>query len=249
MNQLTNLKAANKKAIGIWGYPDPKVLLSVRKSYPELEVIDLDVDYQSPESAVIPESYCRIMRNIIDNALFLRDNLEIIVASVGEEKCDSGRFAAKILSDMGFNIIETRYNTTGKCFDTPISQSSLPLKEKILTIMDGVVDKTDKIIIPCKPQYGFWGVPPNDLEFLDVFPETTHVYGWTRCVEAGCPADLELEMFVDENIPTVFFAQTFCAKMQLAKYLAKKHDGLYVDVDDKASNSVRAKIEAFIKLG
>lgn len=54
---------------------------------------------------------------------------------------------------------------------------------------------------------------------------------------------------MDKNIPTVFFAQTFCAKMQLAKYLAKKHDGLYVDVDDKASNSVKAKIEAFIKLG
>lgn len=55
-------------------------------------------------------------------------------------------------------------------------------------------------------------------------------------------------MHVDEDVPTVFFAHTFCAKMELAKYLAEKHNGLYVDVDDVASNSVRAKIEAFINL-
>ena len=87
------------------------------------------------------------------------------------------------------------------------------------------------------------------MNLLELFPDETHVYGWIRCVEAKRPADMELEVFVDDNVPTVFFAQTFCAKMQLAKYLAKKYDGMYVDADDSASNSVKAKITAFLRLG
>ena len=98
------------------------------------------------------------------------------------------------------------------------------------------------------PLPGFWGVPPNDLEILKLFPDSTRVYGWLRCVEAGTPADLDLEMYVDENVPTVFYAQAFCAKSQLAKYLADKYNGLYIDIDDYASNSIKAKIEAFLRL-
>ena len=100
------------------------------------------------------------------------------------------------------------------------------------------------------PNYtpGFWGVPPNDLSILNLFPDTTHVYGWTRCVEAGTPADLDLEMYVNPNVPTVFYAQAFCSKAQLAKYLADKYNGLYIDIDDYASSSVKAKIEAFLRL-
>ena len=67
-------------------------------------------------------------------------------------------------------------------------------------------------------------------------------------LEPGTPADLDLEMYVDENVPTVFYAQAFCAKSQLAKYLADKYNGLYVDIDDYASNSISAKIEAFLRL-
>ena len=249
MNKAKQIISQNLKAIGIWGYPDPEVLSQVRQKLPNHEVIDLDISYDMPDSGVLPEAYCRIMRNIVDNAFALQDNLEVIIASVGEEKCDSGRFAAKILEDSGFNVIQTKFNETDNNFDTLISTSNLPLKEKIVTIMDNLIEPIAYTGEKCRPEYGFWGVPPNDLSILELFPDTTHVYGWTRCVEAGRPADLDLEMFVDENVPTVFFAQTFCAKMQLAKYLAKKHDGLYVDVDDIASNSVKAKIEAFIKLG
>ena len=96
--------------------------------------------------------------------------------------------------------------------------------------------------------FGFWGVPPNDLDILKLFPDDTHVYGWIRCVEAGVPADLDLEMYVDEDVPTVFYAQAFCAKSQLAKYLADKYNGLYIDIDDYASNSIKAKVEAFLRL-
>lgn len=240
----------NQKLIGIWGYPDPEVIEENRQKYPDHKFIDLDVNYNNPSSGLLPDAYCKIMKNIIDNSLALKNDLDLIIASTGREKCDSGWFASKILRDIGFNIIETRYETSTKTGqDTPICRSNLPLKKKITSIMDGLIEKQNLDYKEIKPEFGFWGVPPNDQDFLDIFPDSTHVYGWVRAVEAGRPADLDLEMHVDENIPTVFFAQTFCAKMQLAKYLAKKHGGIYVDVDDKASNSVKAKIEAFIKLG
>ena len=83
---------------------------------------------------------------------------------------------------------------------------------------------------------------------FSLFPDTTHIYGWTRCVEAGTPADLDLEMYVNPNVPTVFYSQAFCSKAQLAKYLADKYNGLYIDIDDYSSTSIKAKIEAFLKL-
>ena len=66
--------------------------------------------------------------------------------------------------------------------------------------------------------------------------------------EAKVPADIELEMFVDEDVPTVFYAQAFCSKTHLAKFLADKYNGLYLDIDDKVTNSVKAKVEAFLNL-
>ena len=100
----------------------------------------------------------------------------------------------------------------------------------------------------CKAKFGFWGVPPNDLSILELFPDETHVYGWTRCVEAMTPSDIDLEMFVDKDVPTVFYSQSFCSKAQLAKYLADKYNGLYIDIDDTVTNSTKAKIEAFLRL-
>ncbi|NLF82634.1 MAG: hypothetical protein GX568_01435 [Candidatus Gastranaerophilales bacterium] len=239
----------SKRLIGMWGYPDPDKLLEIKKKYPDNTVIDLDINIKAPPSGVLPDAHCRIIKNIVDNSLFLKDRLDVIVASVGREKCDSGWFTAKILRDMGLNVIETRYEEFGdRVFGTPISKSNLPVKEKINLIMDNLIEKREVPFKQVKAEFGFWGVPPNDLDFLDIFPLNTHIYGWTRCVEAGRPADIDLEMHVDEDVPTVFFAHTFCAKMELAKYLAEKHNGLYVDVDDVASNSVRAKIEAFINL-
>ena len=59
---------------------------------------------------------------------------------------------------------------------------------------------------------------------------------------------LEIETYVDENLPTIFFTQAFCSKTNLAKYLANKYQGLYIDIDAIPSNSAKAKIEAFLKL-
>ena len=247
------------KTIGFWGYPDPDIICEYKSGYPDAEWIDLDIDFSYPKTNILPESYCKIIRNIIDNTVYLKPDL--IIAPIGKDKCDSGWFASKVLSDMGFNVLTTIYEKLEPKREIKICKSNLPLYEKVTKITDSIVkpeilkNTYTKSPVPKdntsgNPSFtpGFWGVPPNDLELLKLFPDTTHVYGWIRCVEAGTPADLDLEMYVNPNVPTVFYAQAFCSKAQLAKYLADKYNGLYVDIDDYASNSIRAKIEAFLRL-
>ncbi|MDD3436346.1 MAG: hypothetical protein PHC64_04245 [Candidatus Gastranaerophilales bacterium] len=249
--------------IGFWGYPDPKIVSRLRKDYPNAEWVDLDVDFGYPDVNILPDAYCKIIKNIINNAMFLKGNIVKIVGAIGKDKCDSGWFAAKILKDMGFDVIDSIYQKFEPKNEIKICTSNLPLIDKVNLIMNGVIRCEDAKRRRCveddlftrplrlytsTPLFGFWGVPPNDLEILKLFPDETHVFGWTRCVEACTPADVELEMYVDENLPTVFYSQAFCAKSQLAKYLADKYDGLYIDIDDYATNSIRAKIEAFLRL-
>lgn len=232
--------------VGFWGYPDPKIISQIKSDYPNCEWIDLDIDFNVPDRNVLPESYCKIIKNIINNSFHF--NPELIIAPIGKDKCDSGWFAANLLKDCGFKVIETKYEQTSKKNKLVISKSSLPLYEKVNTIMDNIINPKEFDFIETPPKFGFWGVPPNDLNILKLFPNETHLYGWLRCVEAGTPADIELEMFVDEDVPTVFYSQAFCSKSQLAKYLADKYNGLYIDIDDYANNSIKAKIEAFIRL-
>ena len=245
--------------IGFWGYPHPDKINEAKEKYPNSEWIDLDIEIGAPKSAILPESYCKIIRNIIDNTLYIKPDL--VLAPIGKDKCDSGWFASKILADMGFNVIQTIFEDIEPKREIKISRAKLPLIEKITKITAGIIDSKvwekeyPQAEIPeentsSNPLFtpGFWGVPPNDLEVLKLFPDTTHVYGWTRCVEAGSPADLDLEMYVNPNVPTVFYARAFCSKSQLAKYLADKYNGLYIDIDDYASNSIKAKIEAFLRL-
>ena len=234
------------KKIGFWGYPNPKVIQDIKQKYHNAKWIDLDVDFKAPKSNILPESYCKIIRNIFDNCLYYRP--DIIIAPIGKDKCDSGWFASKLLLELGFNVIQTIYEDLESKKEIKICKSNLSLYDKITKITDNIITPKKHSVEICKPEFGFWGVPPNDLELLKLFPNSTHVYGWIRCVEAGTPADLDLEMYVDENVPTVFYAQAFCSKSQLAKYLADKYNGLYIDIDDYASNSIKAKVEAFLKL-
>ena len=247
----------NVQKIGFWGYPRPEKINELKEKYPNAEWIDLDIDFNSPKTNILPESYCKIIRNIIDNTLYLKPDL--VLAPIGKDKCDSGWFASKVLEDIGYNVITTIFEDLEPKNKIVICKSKMPLFDKINTITGNIINQKtlnlEKAKIPenntsSNPLFtpGFWGVPPNDLEILKLFPDTTHVYGWTRCVEAGTPADLDLEMYVNPNVPTVFYAQAFCSKTQLAKYLADKYNGLYIDIDDFASNSVKAKIEAFLKL-
>ena len=233
--------------IGFWGYPHPDIINQTKQNYPDAEWIDLDIDFYYPKTNILPESYCKIIKNIIDNAIYLKPDL--ILAPIGKDKCDSGWFASKILAEMGFNVIQSIFEDIKPKRELKISTSNLPLYDKITMITENIISPTEhNNLVQIPAEFGFWGVPPNDLEILKLFPNSTHVYGWTRCVEAGTPADLDLEMHVDEDIPTVFYAQAFCAKSQLAKYLADKYNGLYIDIDDYASNSIKAKIEAFLRL-
>ena len=241
-----------KNKIGFWGYPPPEVLKRVKTEYPDAQWFDLDFDFSDkvPDANILPESYCKIIKQIINNSLFFRDEIIKIVAPIGKDKCDSGWFAAQLLKDMGFDVEETKFETFEHRSPVVISTSNMPLYDKVTTITANITaDKIDYSgIEQCSAKFGFWGVPPNDLEVLRLFPAETHVYGWTRCVEAKVPADIELEMYVEPDVPTVFYAQAFCSKTQLAKYLANKYNGLYIDIDDYATNSVKAKIEAFLRL-
>lgn len=247
------------KKIGFWGYPHPDFIKKTKENYPNAEWIDLDIDFQYPKTNILPDAYCKIIRNIIDNALFIKPDL--ILAPIGKDKCDSGWFASKILMEKGFNVIQTVFEDLEPKREIKICTSNLPLYKKVTTITDSIINpsllenKYEQVQIPTDNTSsnslftpGFWGVPPNDLELLNLFPNTTKVYGWIRCVEAGTPADLDLEMFVDENVPTVFYSQAFCSKSSVAKYLADKYNGLYIDIDDYASNSIKAKVEAFLRL-
>ena len=220
----------------------------IGKKHPFDEFIDLDIDINAPSSGLVPEAYCQILTNLVDNALHLRDDLRLIIATVGEEKCDGGRFVSLILKDLGFPVLEVR-NTETERQPLTIATSRLPLLEKVNRITESIRIPYRKFHNSVEPTHGFWGVPPHDLKLLELFPNTTHVYGWIRCVEAGVPADLELEMFVDSGVPTVFFAQTFCQKTSLARFLAEKHGGLCIDCDGPLTNSVIAKVQAFLRMG
>lgn len=238
-----------KNIIGFWGYPDPEIIKEYKNKYTGAEWVDLDIDFEYPRTNVLPDSYCKIIKNIIDNAVYLKENIISIIAPIGKDKCDSGWFAAAVLKDMGFDVLTSIYESNKVKTQPFISISNLPLRKKFEIITDSIINDYSELKTEISvPKFGFWGVPPNDLSLLELFPDETHVYGWTRCVEMGCPANLEIEMSVDENVPTVFYSQSFCSKSQLAKYLADKYNGLYIDVDDYATKSTRAKIEAFIKL-
>ena len=243
-----------KDKIGFWGYPPPDVINRIKKEYPNAQWFDLDFDFSNkvPNANILPESYCKIIKQIINNSLYFRDEIIKIVAPIGKDKCDSGWFAAQLLKDMGFDVEETKFETFEHRSPVVISTSNMPLYDKV-TMITANITATHPAPLPkgtreVPAKFGFWGVPPNDLDVLRLFPDETHVYGWTRCVEAKVPADIELEMYVEPDVPTVFYAQAFCSKTQLAKYLANKYNGLYIDIDDYATNSVKAKIEAFLRL-
>ena len=232
--------------MAFWGCPKKEII----SQYKNAEWVDLDIDLGYPDLKFIPDNYCTIIKNIYNNALFLKDRIIKIIAPIGKDKCDSAYFIAKILKEEGFDVVECinedKCKSTAK---TPISKSNLPLKEKIETITKNIYEQKDySYLEESKAKFGFWGVPPNDLNILNLFPDNTHVFGWCRAVEAGYPGDWDIETYVDTSIPTVFFTQSFCSKTTIAKHLANKYQGLLIDIDTIPTNSAKAKIEAFIKL-
>jgi len=209
-------------------------------------MIKADIELTAP---YLPRVYCAILRTVVLNGLHL--TLDAIYIDVGPGKCDCALHVATVLEDILTIPIYRTKNEDMTSFGTPISQSRMGLMQKFERITEGVKNTKEQPSppAPCKPTSGFWGVPPRDFSILDLFPDTTHVYGWTRCMENKTPADYELELHYNPDIPTVFYAQSFCAKTALARHLAAKHPhGLYLDSDVTAGGSAKAKIQAFLEL-
>lgn len=242
-------RKGGRARLGIIGVP-PRELLE-RAWAVSSETLDVDMPMPGitpvDSERYLPKVFCATLRTVMANALRL--DLDWMILATGVDKCDGARFIALALREMlGIPII-TVENLNFQRRGNPICQSDLPLLRKVELIIGRVVgERLNLEIRPCLPEYGFWGVPPHDFGVLELFPSTTHVYGWSRCFENDVPADLGLEMHVDAGVPTVFFAQSFCQKNALAQYLARKHNGLYVEVDTALTKSTRAKIEAFLAL-
>lgn len=236
--------------VGIVGVPPLAVIAELNRRG------DVIVDLDEPQVAApmdqtatrIPRVYCAILRTVVLNCLHLR--LDRVYIDVGPGKCDGALHVAEVLADMlEVPVIPTR-NQDRQPFGTPLCTARTPLMEKFSRITRSVQSAAAHAPLPaCTPVCGFWGVPPRDFSLLAPFPDATHVFGWTRCMENKTPADLDLERQFDPDIPTVFFAQSFCAKSALAQHLAAKHPrALAIDCDVTPGSSTRAKIEAFLEL-
>jgi hypothetical protein len=236
-----------KRRIGFVGLP-PEEALASRSADTLIDLDNLVEGVPARSESVLPRTTCRIIRRIFDNALAL--DLDEIVIDEGYGKCDAARGLAETLAGaVPVPIVRTQNaNTTGA--GTPICDSDLPLRRKVELILDGLVGGVGQALAcpPCPhPRAAFWGVPAADFAIYELFPDGTQLLGWTRCLENRTPADWELEMWVPEGVPTVFFAQTFCAKGIVAQHLARRYNGLFVDVDGVMLQPVRAKIEAFLR--
>ncbi len=237
---------------GIVGMPPFSLIKELRNKKAVIFDLDEPIVKKNMEDALpfLPRVYCAVLRTVVLNSVNL--NLDIIFIDVGPGKCDCALHVATILNHyLDIPVIKTT-NLDNKGFGTPLCRTEMPLLEKMEKITLGVkksrINEIDNLP-SCRPDAGFWGVPPRDFSLLKLFPPTTNIYGWTRCMENKTPADQELESYFNPGIPTIFFAQSFCAKTALAKLLADCHPrGLYVDADVTAGSSVKAKIQAFLEL-
>jgi hypothetical protein len=234
-----------RRRIGFAGCP-PEEILAPRR---EEELIDLDNEVAgvvSHSDTHLPRTTCQIIRRIFDNAMSL--DLDEIVIDEGYGKCDAARGLADVLEALLSVPIVRTDNDNREAAGTPLADAALPLRQKMELILEGLVrpEKGD-YALESHPRAAVWGVPAADFSLYELFPDGTQVLGWSRCLENRTPADWQLEMWVPEGVPTVFFAQTFCPKNIIAHHLAQSHGGLHVDADGVLSLPVRAKIEAFLR--
>ena len=248
---MVNDKEHNYKDVGIVGVPPLEVIQSLNEGQAVIHDLDAKLVPESIDgtSPYLPRVYCAILRTVVLNAMHLK--LDAIYIDVGPGKCDAALHVATILEHLlDIPVYRTR-NLDSAGVGTPICQSRMDLTQKFLAITKGVksVSPVQTQAAPCKPKAAFWGVPPRDFSILAPFPDTTHIYGWTRCMENKTPALAALEHYCNLKVPTIFFAQSFCAKTALAKFMADRHpQALFMDVDFHASSSARAKIQAFLEL-
>lgn len=243
--------STTQKRVGIVGVPPLEIITMLEGD--EYSVFDLDEPIVKKDieaaSPFLPRVYCAILRTVVVNSVALMPDM--IYIDVGPGKCDCALHTATILEDILPNttIVKTR-NADTRDFGTPLCATKMNLMDKMAAITLSVQSsQPHRAFDPCPPTAGFWGVPPRDFSLLKYFPDTTHVYGWARCMENKTPDNAPLEEYMNPDIPTVFFAQSFCAKAALARHLANKHPrSMYLDCDVTAGSSAKAKIQAFLEL-
>jgi len=238
--------------IGFIGVPPLGKIKEIKTVHPNAKWFDLDVPVDGiPKSFAmnyIPETTCSVIQTILTNTIAVKP--DIFIAVTGASKCDSAKFLLPIIKRTlpEIKIIECN-NNDKKDFGFPICTSAIPLMKKLELITNNVLNLEPAAgITRSTPRAGFWGVPPYDFSILELFPDNTHIFGWTRCMENKTPNNMELELYVQPDLPTVFFSQSFCQKNILAKELAHLHKGLYVEVDGKMDSSTKAKVTAFLEL-
>jgi hypothetical protein len=233
------------------GVPPQKIIKKLQKEYPKATWIDLDTPFKKINKKLsnlfIPKTTCSIIQTILSNALTIKP--DILIATVGYAKCDSMNYLIPIIKNKLPKIkIIKKENNDKKDFGINICESDLNLTNKFNLIIGNVLSFKKTKHKKCLPKAGFWGVPPFDYSVLKLFPKKTHIFGWTRCMENKTPNNIKLELYIEKKLPTVFFSQAFCPKNILAKELARKNNGLYVEVDGLIDSSTKEKIKAFLEL-
>ncbi len=246
------LNGNSNKKIAFYGQPDQRTMDIFKNA--GYSFLDLDIDFKHPKEKIVPEVYCHIIRDIINNAIYLRDEIEYVVCTTGQDKCDQGRNVRDLLSEMDFKVIDGSNLNPTPLRKPIISQSRGPLKHRVIRIMELIYnpltldEEQHYLENQCEPSFNFHGVPPQDIDLLSLFPEDTHIQGWTRLVEMGIPSRVDLEWKVTNDMPTIYFSQSFCNKQLMAEYLSNKNNGLYIDGHGAVTGSIRAKLEAFLRL-
>ncbi len=238
--------------VGIIGLPSSILLDKFRGE----DMVDLDCPLQgvlshgAPPGRGCPKIFCAVLTTCFTNAVILKP--ETVLADVGHGKCEGARYLCAILQELlpSTKIIAEENLDSSRRSASNCECYTVPLRERMQRIVDRVIrpELPDFPKSNSSPRAGFWGVPPSDFGILEGFPDETIILGWSRCMDSRTPADLELEMEVADDIPVVFFSQSFCQKSILAKNLAEKHEGLFVESDEIVDSSTIQKIEAFLKL-
>lgn len=251
IEELTQQGDRTKK-IGFFGQPDQKTMDIFNQA--GYDFLDLDINSSNPNRKMVPEVTCHIIQDIVNNALFYQDQLDYIICTTSADKCDQGRNTMHLLSNLNFKLIDASNFNSKKLREPIISQAYGSLKKRIVRIMELVYNPLTKEEIEyykahqCESQFNFHGVPPRDIDLLENFPDKTHIEGWIKLVEMGIPSRVDLEWKIEKDVPTIFYTQSFCNKQMMAQFYANKTNGLYLDGHESVTGSMKAKLEAFLRL-
>ena len=75
-----------KNIIAFWGYPKKELITQTKAEFPSATWVDLDIDFGYPKIDIVPDAYCVIIKNIFNNAYYLKDKIIKILAPIGKDK-------------------------------------------------------------------------------------------------------------------------------------------------------------------